>query len=152
MNLQIYNTKNEIGLRILILLSEIDGSIDLQRLIYYDYALLHSKDIVKNKTSIHPNNPYRYNELLIKREIMNEALSFLIRRNLISVNYDENGIIYKKSLITIPFLGYFESEYFFTLKEEAKWVIEYFNEYDDKKIRLFFDENIGNWGSEFIKK
>ncbi len=152
MNLQIYNTKNEVGLRILILLSEIDGDTDLQRLIYYDYALLHSNDIEKNKVSIHPNNPYRYNELLIKREIMNEALSFLIRRNLISVKYDENGITYKKSLITIPFLDYFESEYFFTLKEEAKWVIRYFNEYDDKKIKLFFDKNIGNWGSEFIKK
>jgi len=45
-----------------------------------------------------------------------------------------------------------ESRYVGMLKERAIWVIKVFDNYTDKQLDSFFQENLDRWGGEFAKE
>ncbi|MCE0451400.1 ABC-three component system middle component 2 [Brevibacillus sp. AF8] len=72
-----FNSPFEVGLRTLIILAVNSPiSLDLQRLIYYDYLILHSKDVgVENcPPSLHPDIPNRSGGLIVRRKAMQLGL------------------------------------------------------------------------------
>lgn len=145
----IINNSIEISLRILVLFNELEKSIDLQRVIYYDYALLHSADFDKNQKSLHPPSPFRKEELVVKNNSIKEALSILCQKQLINIEYNNEGIFYKKNDLTPLLIQHLKSDYVAQLRCKSKWINATFNNYEDQELLKYFDDTIGKWNSEF---
>lgn len=145
----ILNNSIEVSLRILIILNELESSIDMQRIIYYDYALLHSGDFDINENSLYPSSPFRKEELYVKNSLIKKALNILCQKQLINIEYKDTGIFYKKNELTPLFLSHINAEYLSLLKTKAKWVNNNFQLYNDSEIKEYFDKTIGKWRSEF---
>lgn len=146
----LFNSPLEVGLRLIILLNEMSPrNCDLQRLLIYDYLLVHSGDIPNGPASIHPKIPYRSNELLVRRQLLLNALSLMHSKDLLDVEFDSTGITYKSTDLTKPFLQYFESTYSRKLQDSANWVVQYFSQYTDIDLQYFVTKHLDKWGSEF---
>jgi hypothetical protein len=152
-NIKVFNSSLEIGLRTLFLLAELSpNGCDLQRLVYYDYLLIHSGDVPNGPQSIHPQIPHRSTEILVKRELVKNGLTLMNSKQLIEAKFDIKGIVYYATSLTTPFLQYHNSEYANALRTTAKWVISAFDSYSDKKLEKYISNNLDVWGGEFAKE
>jgi hypothetical protein len=152
-DIRLFNTPVEYGLRSLFILSGIaPKAADLQRLIYFDYLVLHTADIDSEQTSLHPSYPYRSAEILIKRERLRNGLLIMKSRQLISIKFDGGGINYAASPLTQKFLQYLTSDYAKQLKSSVSFVIEKFNTYSDSELDQYMKQNLETWGSEFSRE
>ncbi len=152
-DIRLFNTPVEFGLRSLLILNNISPkSYDLQRLIYYDYMILHTSDIDPSQRSLHPSYPYRSGEILVKRERLRNGLLIMKSKQLIDINFDSRGITYRANDLTLHFLQYFNSEYVERLKSSVSWVVNEFENYSDEQLDQYMKQNIKRWGSEFSKE
>lgn len=145
----VFNSPLELALRLLFIFNSTTKSLDLQRLIYYNYLLVHSADIPEAPKSIHADLPRRSYEILVNRNIVKQGLTLLLSKDLISVKYLTNGIQYKGNANTESFLKYFESDYSKNLNDRARWLCSNFDKLSDNQLTQFIESNIGKWGSEF---
>ena len=147
-----FNSAIECGLRSLVILERAYPlEYDLQRLVFYDYLLVHSEDAA-GPNSLHPATPHRSGEVLVKRQMLEQGLLLMMSRKLVIRKYDSTGIVYYASDMATPFLDILRSRYIRLLKDRASWVISAFNDYDDKKLESFFYDNLDRWGGEFEKE
>lgn len=152
-NISVFNTPLEIGLRVLYLLNELQPEgCDLQRLVYYDYILVHSSDIPGGPRSIHPSIPHRSTEILVKRELLKKGLTLMQSKQLVDSVFAPSGITYEATELTRPFLEYNQSEYAQKLKEISKWLVNEFKFYSDESLSNFIKNNLDVWGGEFSKE
>ena len=136
------------GLRIMIILEAIyPKSFDIEMINYYDYFILHTKDIDGDE-SLHADVPNRYGELSVKRELIRNSTKLLLSRGLIDIKYSERGIEYKASESTSPFLVNLEEKYTVRLKENASWVYDKFKTYSFDDLNSFVIDNKNKWGTE----
>lgn len=148
-----FNSPLECGLRTLVLLDAAHpASCDLQRLVFYDYLLVHSGDVPGGPDSIHPPTPLRSGEALVRRHWIERGLLLMLSRELVTRAFSPQGIIYQASPLTASFLGYMEEPYTKQLRERAQWVIGRFGAYSDHTLIDFFKENLDRWGGEFIRE
>lgn len=146
----IFNSPLEIGLRLLFIISESTRSLDLQRLVHYNYLLLHSSDVSNGPSSIHPILPLRSFEVLINRSVVKQSLNLLVLKDLVSVVYTKTqGIEYQKNSKTLEFIEYFQSDYSELLKERAKWLSSNFDKLTDGQVADLININMDKWGCEF---
>jgi hypothetical protein len=120
----------------------------LQRLLFFDYLLVHSGD-AGGPESIHPGTPYRSGEVLVRRGIVEEGLKFLVDRGLVERKFDDVGITYLATDEAMPFLDSLQAAYTQRLKDRARWLIDTFGKFSDEQLSKFFSENLDRWGSEF---
>ena len=79
-----FNSPLECGLRSLALLAAAGPTAyDLQRLVFYDYLLVHSADVPGGPESIHPPTPLRSGEALVRRHWVERGLLLMISRELV---------------------------------------------------------------------
>jgi hypothetical protein len=146
-----FNGPIESGLRLLVLLEcAFPIEYDMQRLVFYDYLLVHSQD-ANGPQSIHPPTPNRSGEVLVKRHILEQGILLMISRQLIKKNFTSVGIMYQATENATPFLDSLSSKYAELLKDRAKWVIKEFNGFSDIQLEQFFYQNLDRWGGEFEK-
>jgi hypothetical protein len=144
-----FNSPLECGLRLLFILAAAKGDpLDLQRLVSYDYLLVHSGDVVGGPPSLHPPMPFRGAEFLIKRDLVQLGLNQMFSRELLIKTFDMQGINYRSTQLTAGFLDLMRTEYANALPERAAWVIAKFQSYDDRKLEVYMTENLGRWGAE----
>ena len=144
-----FNSALETGLRSLAILAEAcPDSFDLQRLLYFDYLVVHSSD-ADGPASLHPSTPLRNGELLVRRGLIERGLLLLIGRGLIERNASGSGISYVAAEAAGPFLECLTSPYSRMLRERASWAMETFGPYDDDKIKNYFDTRFERWTREF---
>ena len=122
---------------------------DLQRLISYDYLLVHSGDVEQSPGSLHPAVPFRGSEWLVKRDIVRGGLDLMFARELIDKKLEPTGIFYAGSSLTEAFIQLLKTEYADELRTRAIWVISRFGEFSDLELERFMTTNIGRWGAEF---
>ncbi len=125
------------------------NSSDLQRLISYDYLLVHSGDVPGGPESMHPPVPFRGTELLIKRDMLSAGLNQMFSRELIEKTFDITGILYKATTLTAAFLALLKTDYANALRARSTWVIDRFGAMEDGELSAFMRENVGRWGAEF---
>src|SRR5580700_9480010 len=102
-----FNSPLECGLRTLVLLAAAKpAACDLQRLVFYDYLLVHSGDVPGGPDSIHPPTPLRSGEALVRRHWIERGLLLMISRELVIRAFSPQGIVYQASPLTLTFLGY----------------------------------------------
>jgi hypothetical protein len=149
-NLSVFNSPLEIALRVLFIFDKTSKLLDLQRLIYYNYLLVHSADMPDSPKSLHADLPRRSCEMLVSRTAVKKGLTLLLSRDLIDVKYSKaGGILYRKNDNTGSFTQYFESTYSKQLQERAEWISSTFDKLTDSQLAQIMDSNIGKWGSEF---
>jgi len=145
-----FNSPLECGLRLLFVLVAAEGRpCDLQRLISYDYLMVHSGDVPGGPSSLHPAVPFRGSELLVKRDVLQTGLNQMFSRELLTKTFDTLGITYRANELTGAFLGLMKSMYADALRDRAIWVIKHFHMMDDRALEHYISENIGRWGAEF---
>lgn len=149
-NVRLYNSSIEIGLRCLFLLSRFTKEgLSIDKLIYLDYFLIHSGDISKEQKSIHPKYPFRGAEIVVKRQLLTNALNLLICRELIKVHFSAIGILYKITPIGYKAMEYFESDYAEKIMKVSDWIYTTFHEHTEEQLSEVIHANIQKWGSEF---
>jgi len=145
-----FNNSVDTGLRMLCLLNFAHPkSIDLQKLIYLDYLMVHSGDIDNNIASLHPPVPYRTGEIFIRRKITQRGLQLFLSKNLINVQYTKEGIEYRAEESSTPFLEILEEGYFLNLIERAKWVTERFLEVSPEELKSLIQSSAKNINEDF---
>jgi hypothetical protein len=148
-----FNSPLECGLRTLVLLAAATpNACDLQRLVFYDYLLVHSGDVPGGPDSIHPPTPLRSGEALVRRHWVERGILLMISRELVRRTFSEDGILYEASSLTRSFLDYMEQPYTKKLRERAEWVIAAFGSYSDHQLLAFFKNNLDRWSGEFIRE
>lgn len=148
-NVSIYNTSYEIGVRVLILLNFTSGPIDLQRIIYYDYLMLHYGDVDEDYESVHPANPFHTTELYIRRELIQSALDLICKKGLTNIIFSNDGFLYEISSLGRNFIKCFESDYFAKLIKYAQLVTNRFDDFSVNDLNEFVSINVGKWKDEF---
>lgn len=144
-----FNSSLETGLRSIAILAEAcPDEFDLQRLLYFDYLVVHSSD-ADGPASLHPNTPLRNGELLVRRGVIERGLRLYISRNLIERHAREGGIFYAASEAAGPFLECLQSAYSRELRLRASWAIDTFGALDDEELKSYFDDRFERWTREF---
>jgi len=146
---QTFNGPIETGVRALILLAEsYPDQLDLQRLLEFDYILVHTQD-VDGPPSIHPALPLRSGELLVRRQLIERGLMLMMSRGLISSHATQNGFMYQAEDGAGPFLDALTAEYLDDLKDRAVWVVDRFSDTSDHDIRALLSQVYDQWSREF---
>jgi hypothetical protein len=137
-------------LRLLFVLNAADGAaFDLQRLVSYDYLLVHSGDVSGGPRSLHPAVPFRGSELLVKRDLVQIGLNQMFARELLVKSFDVSGIAYRSTELTGAFLRLMHTTYADALRERSTWVVSNFRHLNDREFERYMANRIGRWGAEF---
>lgn len=147
--IQIFNSPEEVGVRILFILDICQKMMSSQRIMYYDYFALHLNDLDQKYESLHPDNPNHSSEIAIKRDLVNKGLNLMIAKGLVGVKYSKSGIYYQNNQLTHHFVALFKNGYVEELKRNIGVVNEFFSNYSDKQIYKYINKNIGKWAGEF---
>lgn len=144
-----FNSSLEIGIRSLTILeATFPASLDMQRLVEYDYLAVHSGD-AGGPESLHGSLPLRTGEMLVRRAIIESGLLLMMSRNLVRQVPGREGIRYYATEGAGAFLSALSSPYITKLKERVKWVVEYFGNASDDQLlemtRSLFDQ----WTTQF---
>lgn len=150
--IKLYNTEEEIGVRLLCILEQLKTKASFLRLLYYDYFSLHLDDIDEKYESLHPSNPSHSTEIIVKRELVNSAIECMALKGLLDVKYTVAGIYYTKNSVTGPFLECFQSSYITKLRDYIQIVDEIFREYSDIRLQKYIDNNLGKWTGQFERQ
>lgn len=146
---RLFNTPLECGFRLLFVLDAGEAESDLQRLISYDYLLVHSGDVEGGPPSLHPAVPFRGTEFLVKRDLVRAGLDFMFSRELLDKRHSRAGIVYAGTGLTKAFVALLSTRYAAALKARALWVASNFGAMNDDDLGKFMSRNIGRWGAEF---
>jgi len=145
-----FNSPVESGLRALVLLYSLFPWVSsLQRLVVFDYLLIHSDDVPEGPPGLHPKTPYRSGELLVRRETLQRGITLYMSRGLINDLYLDSGLAYAATERTASFLDVLTSEYVAALRDRAEWVTTRFSALTDSDLDAYVKEHLGQWGAEF---
>jgi hypothetical protein len=147
----VFNTPLETGLRsAYLLLAASPARCDIQRLVQYDYLVVHSGDVDGGPESIHPATPHRSGELLVRRKLVEQGLEFMARRLVVERDFTADGITYRAGEYAVLFLDALTSKYAAQLRARAEWVVKRFSGMSDQELADYMRERWSRWGSEFV--
>jgi hypothetical protein len=145
-----FNGPVEIGLRALcVLTASFPTAYALQRLVVFDYFLVHSDDIEGGPQGLHPKTPHRGGEILVRRGVLQDGLRLYESRGLVERVYKDGGIFFGATDKSADFLDTLSTEYVKGLRERADWVVDSFGLLDDAELDAMVSLRIGTWGAEF---
>jgi hypothetical protein len=146
----LFNGPLETGLRSLIVLAEFFPlKFDLQRIILLDYIIVHSGDFEPKIHSLHGRSPLQSGEVAVRRELVSRGLLLFQSRGLIERFFDQSGISYTCSEISIDFLDAFQSKYTTLLKARTSWASTNFGHLGNSEIRIAIEATASRWAGEF---
>jgi hypothetical protein len=145
-----FNGPLEAGVRaVAILGAAFPLPLDLQRLIAFDYLLVHTGDITDGPPSLHPPVPLQSAALLVRRRIVENALLLMMTRDLVRREATEHGFQYKAGENAAVFLSALESDYLVALKERAKWLFGALGKKTETEFREVMHRFFDKWVEEF---
>jgi len=145
-----FNNPIEAGLRLLLILaSGFPERYDLERLVFFDYMVVHSADIDKNISSLHAAVPNRLGELFVRRSLLQDGLDLFCSRGLIRKVYNETGIEYSATEYSLPFVEALSEVYTTTLLDRSMWVINNFARLSISELQGMITKNIEQGKNEF---
>jgi hypothetical protein len=149
----VFNTPLECGLRsAALLLAAYPTACDIQRLVQFDYLLVHSGDVEGGPPSIHPATPHRSGELLVRRSLVEQGLEFMVRRMVIERTFTGHGIGYVAGEYAVVFLDGFTTTYAQQLRDRAEWVVKEFLAMPDEQLNDYMRKRWARWGAEFVRE
>jgi len=144
-----FNGPLEAGLRaVAVLGAGHPRSFDLQRLVAFDYLLVHTGDI-GGPSSLHPPAPLQSAELLVRRRLVQRALLLMMTRELVTREFEADGIRYRAGENAAPFLSSLESGYLKALKDRAAWLVKSLGDLSEQEFRKVMRRFSDHWVEEF---
>jgi hypothetical protein len=144
-----FNGPLEAGVRaVAVLAAAHPRSFDLQRLIAFDYLLVHTGDI-GGPDSLHPPVPLHSAELLVRRKLVEQALLLMMTRHLVRREVSADGIRYRAGENATPFLQALQSDYLGALKKRADWLVEALGARSETEFREIMRQFFDSWVEEF---
>lgn len=144
-----FNSSLESGVRALTILTSIyPQCVDLQRLVDFDYLVVHSGD-ANGPESLHAPLPMRAGELLVRRSIVESGLLLMMSRGLVMRVTTENGIEYVASEVANAFVNSLFSPYLVKLKERAQWVADQFGLVTEEELHQITKRFFDKWTTQF---
>jgi len=145
-----FNGPVEIGLRALAVLNEAyPDAYSLQRLVIFDYLIVHSDDIPGGPSGLHPKTPHRGGELLVRRGVLQEGLLLYQSRGLVERRYENSGVLFVATDRSASFLDALSADYVAGLRERAAWLVSNFGMLPDVDLEQIVRNHVGEWGAEF---
>ncbi|MBL8600483.1 MAG: threonine transporter [Myxococcales bacterium] len=145
-----FNGPVEIGLRALcVLTTAFPAAYPLQRLVVFDYFLVHSDDIEGGPEGLHPRTPHRGGEILVRRGVIQQGLGLYESRGLIERVYEDGGIYFAATDKSADFLDTVGTEYLERLRDRADWVVSHLAALNDTALDAMVRQHVGTWGAEF---
>lgn len=144
-----FNSSLETGVRsLVILVASYPLSLDLQRLVDFDYLVVHSGD-ANGPESLHPPLPMREGELLVRRKIIESGLSLMMSRKLIDRATSSTGISYEANELSKPFVDSLSTPYSRSLIERADWVANTFAGTTADELHSLINSFFDKWTTQF---
>lgn len=119
----LYNSPVEIGARIILMLAGLAREVDLDELIFLDYAAIYSSDF-QGEASLHPVLLNRLAELVRRREIFPGAIKLFTAKGLMTSQVDEHGVRYSITTAGSEFAANLTTEYHSGFRRHVSWVEE----------------------------
>ncbi|MGX9699489.1 ABC-three component system middle component 2 [Janthinobacterium lividum] len=133
-SISIFNSRIELATRASFILTCFsDRELDLDRLVFLDYALLYAREF-GGPLNLHTDLPNKVAEIIRRREIFPGALKLFISKGLILSIANSNGIFFKVSENTPQYVGCLKSEYFKNLWTNLFWLEDNFDLIDSQRI------------------
>ena len=117
----VFNSSVEVGARIVILLAGLGRKLDLDELVFFDYASTYSGDF-QGEPSLHPVLLNRLAELVRRREIFPAAIKLFISKGLVSSQVDDLGVRYYTTRGGLEFAGKLSSDYHADFWRRVSWI------------------------------
>ncbi|MDC9513098.1 hypothetical protein PSH47_04910 [Pseudoalteromonas sp. CST5] len=147
---EVFNTPFELGVRMVHLLMALyPRKVDLQRLIYFDYAAIYSADL-NGPDSLHTPVPLRGGEFTSRRQVIEEGLYLMAQRSFIDVKASSDGISYQLGENGPALVGLIGGEYSRELYKRCEWVASTLGDKDEKYLEAIFGKSCVSWGAEFL--
>lgn len=144
-----FNGPLEAGIRVLsLLLPAYPRAFDLQRLVAFDYLIVHTGD-VNGPESLHPELPLRSAEILVRREIVERGILLMMSHGLLERRADSQGIVYYASDLSSTFMSILTTPYINAMRERGEWVVKTYEDLNEDELRDFISELFGKWVEEF---
>lgn len=144
-----FNSPLEAGIRaISILECAHPQAYDLQRLVTFDYLVVHTGEI-GGPESLHPTLPLSQAEILVRRKLIEDGILLMMSYNLIERIVDGNGITYRAGDLAATFVSSITAPYLKTLHDCSTWVTEEFGQMDDKTLKETMKEYFDAWIEQF---
>lgn len=144
-----FNGPLEAGMRAVALLgAAFPQTYDLQRLVAFDFLLVHTGD-VGGPESLHPPAPHRSAELLVRRKLVEDALLLMMTRDLVQRHITPDGIKYGAGENAATFLASLSTSYFRALRVRASWLVEALGHHSDEDFRAVMRRFFDDWVQEF---
>lgn len=144
-----FNGPLEAGIRaVAVLRSAYPASLDIQRLIAYDYLLVRTS-VLHGPDDLHPSTPIQTPATEVRRKVVQDAIHMMMTRDLIERDVDEDGINYRAGDTAAVFLDSLTTPYICALKERAHWLTDRLSDYDDNAFRKMMQDFFDQWMIEF---
>jgi hypothetical protein len=144
-----FNGPLEAGVRsVALLCAAFPRSYDLQRLIAFDYLLVHTGDI-GGPDSLHPPAPLQSAELLVRRRLIERALLLMMTRDLVRREARSDGIRYSAGESAMPYMEALQTDYLRALKQRAAWLVGALGDHTEAQFRQVMRRFFDRWVEEF---
>ena len=144
-----FNGPLEAGMRaVAILGAAFPLAFDLQRLVAFDYLLVHTAD-VGGPESLHPPVPLQSAALLIRRRVVEDGLLLMMTRDLVRREAMPAGLFYKAGESAALFLDSLQTDYLVALKGRASWLVNALGKHSDVEFRGIMHRFFDKWVEEF---
>lgn len=145
----LFNSPVETGLRTLVVLEAMyPRPCRLSELTWFDHAVVHTSDL-GGPPSLHPDLDSSVGELLVRRKLIEEALSLLQQLHLVETCYDEQGVSFVPGEESPALVELLSSPYNQKLRACAEWVAANFRDLRTDQIEDVFADRVGRWTAEF---
>ena len=145
----LYNSELETGTRAMVILeAAYPRALDLSQLTWFDHLVVHTEDI-GGPPSLHPALPGRTGELLVRRRLVEDSLTFMRRLHLVETVADEKGIAYRAGDDVPALIGLLRTRYAIALKECAQWLVSELGDLDQAELTSRIADRVGRWAVEF---
>lgn len=145
-----FNSPIELGLRMVFLLQYLrPQSVDLQKLIMLDYALVYSADL-GGPSSLHTPVPHRGTEMYTRRGLIQQGLHLMSGKGLVHAEFTRSGISYMSGDRARSMVQGLSAPYFASLRERAQWATRHFGDWDGERLTRHFGEQGARWGAEIV--
>lgn len=150
MTTNVFNTPFELGVRMVYLLLALHPrKVDLQRLVYLDYAVIYSADL-GGMSSLHTPVPLRGGEYISRREVIEDGLYLMSTRSFVDVYTSGSGITYGIGENGASLTGLIGGGYSKALSERCRWVADELGSKSDDELEQLFGSRGVLWGAQFV--
>lgn len=123
---------------------------DLQKLVLLDYAVIYSGDL-DGPPSLHTPVPFRGNEMLTRRALIEQGLQLMSTRGLVDARLSPSGVIFIPGPSTLALTGSVAAPYYRQLDARCEWAAKRFASRDSIELTQIFNDLGHRWGAELAE-